>query len=245
MRFGRSRRGRRLAGWVVVGWGLLKIVHDILDFIIGKIGWLGVFTSPEDFKTMIERAPVWVASALHLVWDYAATAVELARASVFAILSINGLVGLFLVAVGLILLDLDVLRVRLSSLRFRMRSAVSEYVWISQDAAVRILRESEWGQLEAPSVEEERGFFDDYLPISMGKQRSTVSGLSKSEKAELKFTIYLRKLLKAFQKENAECVKDADGQTKFDEASIRILAEKLAEDKISDEFGSVPDVKIL
>lgn len=245
MRFPRSRSGKKIAGWLGSAWAALLLIHNVLDFIIGKIGWLGVFTSPEDFQTMMDRAPQWLSRIGQVVAPAWFWCLGFADQAINVAVSYKGLVTVLLIGLLLFVVDVDAWRRRLSFAGFKVKSVVREHVWISQAKAAEILRESEWGRLVAPHVVETTSFLDDLSLASRFTTTKTTQGLSKEAKAKLKFNVYIRKILQQFAATNDQRVRASEGGgTEYDEASIRELADKLLDDEITSEFGSLPDVHL-
>lgn len=121
MRFwGRSRSGSKTAGLLGWTWGALLILYRIVDWIVGKLGWLGVFTSPEDLQTAMERFPIWSRAAVATVGPYIYDGLLYLRSALAWATSYEALVTVLLVFVALNVVDVDELSRRLSALKFRV-----------------------------------------------------------------------------------------------------------------------------
>lgn len=241
MRVGRSESGRKWALRFAAFWGALKFAYEVFEFVVGKIGWLGIFTSPEDFQTMLDRGPKWVAALAgklqpltYAFWEWADYGWRLA-------VSYEALLAVLVMITLLLLLDVDRILGWVSFLKYKARRVVSERVWIGEDAALDLLRESDWGKLITPTRTTTTGIFDSIAGIG---SKTTIYGLSENQKNKLKLKIYFKKTLDSFEIENPNMVRNLDGEKQFDETGIRRLIDVLLDREIKSEFGNIPSVKL-
>lgn len=80
--------------------------------------------------------------------------------------------------------------------------------------------------------------FDGFAAqISKATQVTSVQhGMSDKAKALLKFSIFIKKTLASFAKNNPECVREAESGTEYDEGAVRLLAESLLDEEIAGEL---------
>ena len=247
MRFKITPTGKVAAAWLsrkFLFW--IYIPYQVIDFIVGKIGWLGVFTSPEDLQTALDRAPTWVAVVTEFISYYFSVALSWLWAGATLATSYEALVALLAVIMLLLMIDVDSFVRRLSFWKFKVMSIVADTIWISEDAAANIIRESDWGKLHSPYVFHTTNIFDDLTRGLAASTSKTVvqHGMADKDKAMLRFKIYVRKILNSFASENPNYSRDADGKREFDEGAVRALADHLLDSDIAKEFGGLPDTRL-
>lgn len=219
-------------------------LYRFLDFIIGKIGWLSIFTAPEDFNTAVERAPRWLSAMLEAMREYLLWAAIAANKVLSWATSYEALLIVLAVIVLCLVIDIDSFRRKVSVVAFKMRSAVKDIVWISEKAAIEIVLESEWGRIRSPYVTYGVTLLDlTGLPASVFKPREQ-HGMSEKDKSLLKFRIYVRKILESFAASNPDCVRLGESGREFDEGAVRRLVEKMLDEEITREFGSMPSTDV-
>lgn len=207
------------------------LVFRVIDWLVGKLGYLGVFTSPEDFKTMMERAPIWMGS----VWVWVVWLGEKAGIVWGFAISPGGTMAMLALIFLVLMIDMNKVTRLTRGLWFNVRHAVSERVWISRTSAIDLIKESEWGQLITPF---EATIFG-YNALAALQHRK--SGLSDSEKIHLKFRVFLDRCLRAFAESNynAHRINDS-GHDEYDEVALRAYLDKALDSVIEKEFGKPP-----
>ncbi|MXO94761.1 hypothetical protein GRI62_14260 [Erythrobacter arachoides] len=112
---------------------------------------------------------------------------------------------------------------------FDWRKLLVERVWIDREAAIALMRHSEWGQIKRPAT----SLLDFTMPGT--------TGLSASEKQRKKFRLYLELSLDAFGQDNPASVREVEGGgSEYDEASLRKFVRSAMMSEIEDEFGAIP-----
>lgn len=244
-RIGRTGTGRRWAATLGIGWSICRAIYDAADFIAGKIGWLGVFTSPEDFRTALERAPRWVETMGEWVAPALFVALNLTHTAFASIVSYGGLVAVLLVILVLLLVDVDALKRAASFLRFRVRHIVADRVWIGHDDARKVLRESDWGRIHEPLSYEERTLNRLAELASVLSQTQKIQhGLTEAQKTALRFRVWLDAALRRFAKANPNSVREHEGQPQYDEVKLRDYAIVSLEEEVLDALGTPPSHKV-
>ena len=141
------------------------------------------------------------------------------------------IVRVVLVAVGVLLLLWrlpGVWRLR-HRLLFGWRRFLTDIVWIDREAAITLMRQSEWGQIKRPTT----SILDFTIPAS--------TGLSASEKQRKKYRLYLEMSLDAFAKDNPSSVRKAENdEPEYDEAVLRRFVRSAMANEIEEEFGPIP-----
>ena len=127
---------------------------------------------------------------------------------------------------------------------------MSEQVWIGRDDAIRVIQESAWGRLKSPTitrtVRTPSPLYSGLLGITSGKEyEERVSGLSDTEKAVIKYGVYIGSTLDQFIEDNPSAhKKEKGGKELIDETKLRAFLKKAMEHEVRDEFGDVPSFKI-
>lgn len=235
MRFRPSRTGKRVA----IALGLVKLTLEVVDWIVGKIGYLGIFTVPDDWPAALERGPRWLLATLSWLATWLGLVYDLA-------ISRNGTL-LVLVAIMLFLmLDPAGLSWKQRAAWFKLRHSLVDKIWIDWDAGLRLVRESPWGRYKEPRVTRQTGLGTLFL-----RQQFTEveTGLSDTEKATLLYKEYLRATLKQFTRSNPDAVRSVndDGETEIqqvDEVVLRSFLDHALQGEIRSQFGEIPDFKI-
>jgi hypothetical protein len=125
-------------------------------------------------------------------------------------------------------------------LGFLWRRVLAEQVWISRDAAIKVIKESDWGRLKEPTVVSTEDPFA-FLP-GFGKKK-VVYGLSDTAKALLKYDGFIEKTLRSFCQQNPTACRCQDHKAQVDEAILMHFLETAA-DQLLTEFGDVPAFKV-
>ncbi|WP_147706951.1 hypothetical protein [Microvirga massiliensis] len=125
------------------------------------------------------------------------------------------------------------------NLRYRWRRALVEQVWISDEDAKRVMRDSPWGQLKEPTITIGYSFLDNLV----GK-REIISGLSEGEKKLVKFNAYISRTLDKFCENNSDAVRVVDGKREVDEVALRKFLDLLVEKELIQDFGDIPDIRL-
>lgn len=205
-----------------------------LDWLVGKIGYLGIFTSPEDFQAMMARAPVWLQS----VWESMVlpALIWLGAAWEFVASPIGTVTAFALIALVLVV-DMDKVARLTRGLWFNVRHAVAEKMWIDGESALNLLRDSEWGQLVGPS---------DVTYFNALSSLGSRFGLSESEKKRIKFRRYLFATLRKFAESNPDAYKEAtgEGDSFYDEVALRDFIDAALDALVEGEFGKPPDFRV-
>jgi hypothetical protein len=122
---------------------------------------------------------------------------------------------------------------------FKWRKLVTEQVWISKESAIEILKNSDWGRLNEPNVVETISIFD---MAAIGSRRRTVYGMSDTQKALLKYNIFINKALNNFASSNPKSFNQKKDE--YDEVALRKFTRVAIDNDIESEFGSAPDYKV-
>ena len=127
-------------------------------------------------------------------------------------------------------------------IRFRIRliwrSAMTEKIWVSDDEALELVKQSDWAKLRVPHVTDV-----NLLPtLTFGRQ--TVYGLPKAEKEKLKYEVFLKQVLESFAENNPTAHRVAEGMTQFEASCLRKFLSVALKEELGKEFGSVPSYKL-
>lgn len=248
MRLWRPRRLAGISASLALALKLLEHGLSWVDWFVGKVGYLGLFTSPEDIRTAQERLramlPRWLYDALAFIGVAVADTLRQLGVALRWVWSIATADAAFwvLLAVAFALIVYDTPRaVRLRHrIRFRWRRALAGQVWITRDTAFKVVKESPWGRLKEPNVVRAVSLFD----VSMLTRERVVYGMSDTEKALLKFKLYVERTLNSFCASNpSACRSSGDGQ-EIEEGALRKFLDKAVDEEVSGEFGEAPDYKV-
>lgn len=106
---------------------------------------------------------------------------------------------------------------------------MSEYVWIDRAAALQLMKNSRWGQIKRPNT----SLLEFRMPAT--------TGMTASEKAREKFSLYIEMSLDAFEEDNWDSVRtDQNGHKEYREDILRKFVGSAMKREIEDEFGEIP-----
>jgi hypothetical protein len=140
------------------------------------------------------------------------------------------------VRVALVLLGIILLAWRLPAvwrfrhkLIFKWRAKLSEIVWIDREAAITLMKNSEWGQIKRPNT----SILDFKMPAT--------TGLTPSERSRTKFRLYIELSLDSFAEDNWDSVRQTDeGEEEYNETVLRKFVGSAMKSEIEEQFGSIP-----
>jgi hypothetical protein len=246
MRFTRRLRASRPARWLALGWPALFGAYHLLDFVLGKVGWLGVFTAPEDFAVMLERAPAWLERLGEIVGPTLVAAFGIAGQVLRLATSFEALFAVLVIIAFIVSVDIEALERRASLLRFRARALMTDRVWIDTDAAREVLRRSDWGRVNAPHVVErvETAFTRLGILAGLGGRDVTDPGMSERERAAIEFRTFLDMALLTFADANPDAVREDEAGRSYDENDLRRFAQVSLEAEVRKKFGDPPSHRV-
>lgn len=236
MRFRFSPRSKKL----LVILGGLRIAFELIDWVVGKIGYMAVFTSPEDFQVMIERAPAWLKAIVDALEPVMLTLMSWLHAGWVAASGEAGTLVVLGMVMLLLIVDVERLTQAIRSLLFRARRTVSDQVWIAEESAISLMKGSDWGRLIGP-YGVDTGVFNFDSVIARFHPRVDLSDV---DKAHLKFRLFLKKVLAEFAEQNSTAHRTEDGREMYDEVALRKFLAQALDDVIAKEFGQPPSFKI-
>jgi len=125
---------------------------------------------------------------------------------------------------------------------FSWGKLLADQVWISQNKALEVLKESPWGRLMEPNVTKTVNVFDN---ITLGFTRErVVYGMSDTQKALTKYNLFLERTLDSFCTANPTACRVQDGKNEIDEVALRRFILLAIDDEIRREFGDPPKYKV-
>jgi hypothetical protein len=183
---------------------------------------------------------------MEIIGPYYLMAVTWVSWTFSAILSYQGLSIALAIIVLALLINVDSLRLRFRRLKYDIRFTMTEKIWISEQEAVKVIRDSDWAELKAPHITERRAFFElSALSNAMGGSEVTVSGVSDKQRKMRKFNMFLSATLRSFQRNNSSAVRVAESGDKETELSaLNAFLIKVMDDELLDEFGQVPSITV-
>ncbi len=223
-----SRFVRKAGGWVIGIIGVAGMPGDLgtwEDWIGAALGWLDSVMGDPRVTALAERA-VAVAEFVNQPWARV-TLVVLALAIIFW-----GARPFW--------------RLR-HKLIFRWRRVLAEQVWISRDAAEKLIKSSSWARLREPRTTTTVNS-PEYANLSfavsslLGRQKTT--GMTDTDKSLLKFDLFVGFTLDGFAEDNLHAVRDHEGVRQYDETSLREFLKQAMRQEIDDEIGPVPRIKL-
>ncbi|HUZ31400.1 MAG TPA: hypothetical protein VMV19_04735 [Xanthobacteraceae bacterium] len=111
--------------------------------------------------------------------------------------------------------------------RFAWRIFLGEEIWISRDAALKVMRASDWGRAKEPA-----------------KTLFGATGFlgSDDEKKESRLKLYLALTLDRFEESEAAYVRDRDGKKEYAESRLLLFLRRSMQAELEKEFGALPKV---
>lgn len=116
---------------------------------------------------------------------------------------------------------------------FVLRRSVAEQVWISQDKALAIVRESVWAQ-ERKRADEPSTSATSQFSLIWQPQVKTQSEAVRARK----FTRWCARALEKFSTRESESVRDSGNTREYDEVVLRQYLEEKYDDDVDAEFGA-------
>lgn len=115
---------------------------------------------------------------------------------------------------------------------FLGKRIVSDQTWVDEQAAYRIVTDSEWARIREPFV----GIFDNLAVFGRG-------GISPQMRKTRQFAHYCRLTLKSFAKNNPSAVRDNNGR-EYEEVKLRQFLREALDEEVLQEFGDIPDITV-
>ncbi len=111
------------------------------------------------------------------------------------------------------------------------RMMLGEEVWVDKDAAIKLIRSSQWGRLRAPST----SVIDALMYGGTGKD-----WLGAPDKNGIKFRRFLELSLNKYEQSNPAFTKMSDGAKLYLEKGLLTFLENAFDADVLTQFGSLP-----
>ena len=227
---------------------VLKVVLRVMVFAWRVAAFVSTIVAvlglPDEYATL-EGWILFFQSLFELVMDDARVTALAERAVVIAefvnqpwvrvILGVIGLAGLFWGA-------RPFWRFR-HRLLFNWRRFLAEQVWIGREAAIKLIKASDWARLLEPETKTTPFIvMPETVGYVLGQGKKT--GLTQAKKALLKFDLFIDRTLDAFANDNPHAVRQLAGEDQYDETDLRAFLKEATLREVEDEFGPVPSIKL-
>lgn len=118
---------------------------------------------------------------------------------------------------------------------FFWRTALGEQSWIDREAAISVIRSSDWANMRRPRGSVVLQFFNGL---------NSVTGPSEFEKDSTLFNRIIKMSLDSFEQNNPDHVREIDGKKQYlEDKLIKFMDSSLDEEAIQ-KFGQVPSTRV-